>query len=57
MTLNYGAFINLVITFVIVAVVLFFLVKGFNHPRRTKEEVNTKNCLYCLTAPPPLPSR
>ncbi|OPZ78821.1 MAG: Large-conductance mechanosensitive channel [Actinobacteria bacterium ADurb.Bin444] len=51
-TLNYGAFINLVITFIIVAIVLFFLVKGFNHLRRTKEEVTTKDCPYCLTAVP-----
>jgi len=51
-TLNYGAFINLVITFLIVAIVLFFLVKGFNHLRRSKEEVSTKDCPYCLTAVP-----
>ncbi|NLE73492.1 MAG: large conductance mechanosensitive channel protein MscL [Actinobacteria bacterium] len=51
-TLNYGAFINLVITFLIVAIVLFFLVKGFNHLRRTREEVATKDCPYCLTAVP-----
>ena len=37
-TINYGIFINAVITFVIVAWVLFFLVKGMNRLKRQAEE-------------------
>lgn len=37
-TINYGLFINAVITFLIVALVLFLIVKGVNKLRR-KEEV------------------
>jgi len=37
-TINYGIFINAVITFVIVAWVLFFLVKGMNRLKRQEEE-------------------
>lgn len=37
-TINYGIFINAVITFVIVAWVLFFLVKGMNRLKKAEEE-------------------
>ncbi|MEM7442439.1 MAG: large conductance mechanosensitive channel protein MscL [Pseudomonadota bacterium] len=37
-TINYGIFINAVITFVLVAWVLFFLVKGMNRLKRAEEE-------------------
>ena len=37
-TINYGIFINAVITFIIVAWVLFFLVKGMNKMKKAEEE-------------------
>ena len=51
-TINYGAFINTVIDFVIVAFVIFMLIKQMN---RLKKEAppaapNTKECGYCLSS-------
>ncbi|PKQ36859.1 MAG: large conductance mechanosensitive channel protein MscL [Actinobacteria bacterium HGW-Actinobacteria-1] len=47
-TLNYGAFVNAVVTFVIVAFVLFLIVKAMNRLRREPApEPNTKECPYC----------
>ncbi len=52
--ISYGVFINTVINFVIVALVLFLLIRGMN--RLQKEEVappaapTTKECVYCLSA-------
>lgn len=37
-TINYGIFINAVITFIIVAWVLFFLIKGMNRMKKAEEE-------------------
>ena len=37
-TINYGVFINAVITFIIVAWVLFFLVRGMNRLKKAEEE-------------------
>ena len=50
-TLNYGLFINAVIDFLIVAVVLFLVVKSFNKLRREEAPVveATKECPFCLT--------
>ena len=50
-TINYGLFINAIIVFIIVALVLFFLVKAYN--RATKPEpAATKDCPFCFTAIP-----
>jgi large conductance mechanosensitive channel len=38
-TINYGAFINTVIDFVIIAFVIFLLIKGINKVQRKKEEL------------------
>lgn len=55
-TLNYGSFITAVINFLIMAVVIFFLVKGINKvanmgkkkdEEATEEEPTTKVCPYC----------
>jgi large conductance mechanosensitive channel len=46
----YGAFINDVINFLIIAFVIFLIVKALNS--RKKEDVTTKDCPYCLTAIP-----
>jgi len=54
-TLNYGAFINTIISFVIVAFAIFLLVKGMNNMRREEEapeEPTTKECPYCFSTIP-----
>jgi large conductance mechanosensitive channel len=48
--LAYGAFINDVINFLIVAFVVFLLVKMVNRIR--KKDVSTKDCPHCLTGIP-----
>jgi len=48
--LAYGAFINDIINFLIVAFVIFLLVKIVNRIR--KKDASTKDCPYCLTAIP-----
>ena len=55
-TWNYGAFINHVISFVIVAFAVFVLVRGMNQMRRKQEEAppepTTKECPHCLSTIP-----
>ncbi len=53
-TVNYGVFINNVITFVIVAFAVFLVVKWFNGLRRKPEPQapNTRDCPQCLSAIP-----
>lgn len=55
-TINYGMFINTVINFVIVALVVFILVRQVNRLYRKEEEApaapTTQNCPYCQTAIP-----
>jgi large conductance mechanosensitive channel len=54
-TINYGIFLNSVITFLIVAFVVFLIVKQVNRLRRGDEkpaEATTKECPYCLSAIP-----
>jgi large conductance mechanosensitive channel len=52
-TLNYGMFINTVISFVIVAFSVFLLVKNINRLKREKEvapgPVTTKECPHCYS--------
>jgi large conductance mechanosensitive channel len=50
-TLNYGLFINNVIDFLIVAFVIFMIVKQINHFRE-KPETTTKDCPCCCTSIP-----
>ena len=47
-TLNYGFFLNTIITFIIIAIVLFFIIKLMNTFRK-KEAVATKSCPYCYS--------
>lgn len=60
-TLNYGAFINNVVTFVIVAFAVFLLVRAINrlHHRPTADASapSTKDCPYCKMAIPALATR
>jgi large conductance mechanosensitive channel len=56
-TINYGAFINTVINFLIIAFVVFLIVKQFNRLMREEEETaptapTTKECPYCLSTIP-----
>jgi large conductance mechanosensitive channel len=57
-TMNYGNFINYVITFLIVAFVIFLLIKAVNGMRRAAEKPKeaaaptTKDCPFCLSAVP-----
>src|SRR6185503_14338120 len=47
----YGSFFNNLINFLIVALVIFLIVKQVNRFRR-KPETNTKSCTYCLSEIP-----
>ena len=51
-TLNYGLFINVIVTFLIVAFAIFVMIKQINSLKR-KEEVpaapTTKECPHCLS--------
>ncbi len=48
-TLNYGFFINTIISFLIIALVLFFIVKAMNKFKK-KEAVSTKPCPFCCSS-------
>lgn len=48
-TINYGIFTNAIIVFIIVALVLFFIVKAY---MRTQAQVITKECPFCFTQIP-----
>lgn len=58
--INYGSFINTIINFLIVALAIFFAVKGINQLRKLTEkkeeevakEVTEKECPHCLSAVP-----
>jgi large conductance mechanosensitive channel len=55
-TINYGVFINSVISFLIVAFVIFFLIRAINQLQKEEEappaEPTTKECPYCLSTIP-----
>ena len=55
-TINYGLFINAVISFLIVAFVVFLLIRNINRLKREEEappaEPTTKECPYCLSTIP-----
>jgi large conductance mechanosensitive channel len=53
-TMNLGLFINYVISFIIVAFVVFLIVKGMNRMRRQSAPAapTTKDCPHCFTAIP-----
>jgi large conductance mechanosensitive channel len=52
-TVNYGVFVNAVISFLIVAFAVFLLIKVINRLRREEEapapEPTTRECPYCLS--------
>jgi large conductance mechanosensitive channel len=53
-TINYGVFLNAVIDFLIVAFVIFLLVKQVNRLKKAPvpAPANTKDCPYCKTSIP-----
>ncbi|MGE5842234.1 MAG: large conductance mechanosensitive channel protein MscL [Deltaproteobacteria bacterium] len=55
-TLNYGAFFNTIVSFVIVAFSVFLLIKGMNKLKRQQEvpaaAPTTKECPQCLSTIP-----
>jgi len=54
-TVNYGLFINVIISFVIVAFVMFLLIRGINRLQKEEEspaEPVTKECPYCFSTIP-----
>lgn len=55
-TVAYGVFLNSVISFLIIALSVFFLVKGVNAMKRREEEPpvepTTKDCPYCFSTVP-----
>jgi len=55
-TLNYGFFINTIISFIIVAFAVFLLIRNINKLRRLEETPPslpaTKECPYCLSVIP-----
>jgi large conductance mechanosensitive channel len=48
----YGAFINDVVSFLIIAFVIFLVVKALNRFKKEEVAVTTKDCPYCLSAIP-----
>ncbi|MCO7176015.1 large conductance mechanosensitive channel protein MscL [Sporolactobacillus kofuensis] len=52
-TINYGLFINYIINFLIISIVIFFAVKALNRitPRKA-DAPSTKTCPYCLSSIP-----
>ena len=48
----YGAFINDLVTFVIIAFVVFLIIKAVNRSKRVEEVELTKDCPYCLSKLP-----
>jgi len=49
-TLNYGMFINTIISFLIIALVLFFIVKAISSTQKKEaEKITTKECPFCFT--------
>jgi large conductance mechanosensitive channel len=53
-TINYGVFIDNVVSFLIVAFAVFLLIKSINKLQRKEEEAppppDKKDCPYCLTS-------
>ena len=58
-TINYGVFINTVLDFVIVAFVVFLLIRQINRMKRAEPAPapSAKDCPYCLSSIPPKASR
>jgi large conductance mechanosensitive channel len=52
-TVNYGVFINTLIDFIIIAIVIFLIVKQINRMKKAPAAIpTTKECPYCFTQIP-----
>jgi large conductance mechanosensitive channel len=55
-SINYGVFVNTIVSFIIVAFAVFLLIRGVNKLRRQEEAPpavpTTKECTYCFTSIP-----
>ena len=55
-TINFGVFVNTIITFLIVALAVFLLIRTINRLRRQEEAPppvpTTKECMYCFSSIP-----
>ena len=53
-TINYGVFMNTVISFIIVAMAVFMLIRGINQLKREEAPAapTTKDCGFCFSAVP-----
>jgi large conductance mechanosensitive channel len=53
-TVNYGVFVNALISFLVVALVIFFLIRMMNRLRREEApaEPTNKECPFCLSTIP-----
>ena len=55
-TVNYGVFINTIISFLIVAFAIFMVIKGMNSMKKQEEEApaepTEKDCPHCFTSIP-----
>ena len=55
-TINYGVFINTIISFLIVAFAIFMVIKGMNSMKKQEEEApadpTEKDCPHCFTSIP-----
>ena len=52
-TINYGVFINTIISFIIVGFAVFMVIRSVNRLKKEEEipaEPTTKDCPYCLTS-------
>jgi len=48
----YGTFINDVVSFLVIAFVVFLIIRAINKRKKKDEAGTTKDCPYCLTAVP-----
>jgi large conductance mechanosensitive channel len=55
-SINYGVFVNTIVSFIIVAFAVFILVRNINKLRKKEEAppavLTTKECTYCFTSIP-----
>ncbi|MEI6291901.1 MAG: large-conductance mechanosensitive channel protein MscL [Chloroflexota bacterium] len=56
-TWNYGAFINTVVDFMIIAFVIFLMIRAVNRLQKPAAVVTSKTCLFCATEIPAAPTR
>jgi large conductance mechanosensitive channel len=51
--IKYGAFLNTIINFLIVAFVMFLVIKAYNNMKKpTAAQTDNKDCPYCLSTIP-----